>query len=342
MTVTDPTIPDKDKKRIYIHGRTHTSETPSSWHLDGMINAVTANTPQGAAYRRQMIFYILPFTNPDGVVQGLSRSGALGVNLEINYGRPDSLTVPEVKAIKSILERLTAERPLDLILNMHSQVESTATYWVHTASSTSMPYYRVQLLLANLTMFQNPWFGKKDLSFSDIGSRYVEGWAWDRFAERTQAITFETPYTYYQLQPDRDWVTTDNLRQMGGRLINTVGQFFALPTPESIGVLPQKPKNMKQWELQTPQDKVYFGEGFYQAKQNNAKITYLSPVLAAGRYRIYRWIPGQAVEVSPQGSNEWVFVEEFALTKEGAYKKELKVPIGTQENAWLIIPAPSI
>ena len=337
MTVTDPSVPDTNKKRIYIHGRTHTSETPSSWHLDGLIDAITANTPQGAAYRKQIVFYILPFTNPDGVVEGLSRSGSHGVNLEVNYDRPDSQTVPEVQVIKKVLERLTAERPLELMLNMHAQVESMATYWVHTAESTSLPYYRNQLLLANLTMFQNPWFGKKDLSFSEGGSRYVEGWSWNNFQERTLAITFETPYTYYQLQPDSDWVTTSNLRQMGGKLLHAIGDYFSLSVPGRVVVLPQKPKNMQSWEYFAPQSDLYIGEGFYEAKRKNAKITYLSPVLPAGRYQVYRWIPGKAMDVSPSDSNEWVYMEDFVQTKEGVYKKEVKTLPGTFENALLLI-----
>ena len=338
MTVTDTSVPDTDKKRIYIHGRTHTSETPGSWHLDGMIDAITANTPEGAAYRRQIVFYILPFTNPDGVVEGLSRSGAHGVNLEVNYDRPDSLTVPEVKAIKSNLERLTASSPLDMSLNMHSQVEAMATFWVHTPQGTSQAYYRNQLLLANLTMFQNPRFGKKDLSFSDGGARYVEGWMWNRFKERTTAITFETPYTYYQLQPDGDWVTTDNLRQMGGQLLHAVGEYFALSTPSRVLVQAQKPKNIKQWEFQMPEEEPFIGDGVYRAKRNNAKIAYHAPLLPAGHYRVYRWVPGKTVEVSPDGSNEWVFMEDFVQTKAGSYKKELKVSAGAVENALLIIP----
>lgn len=337
LTITDPSVSDSLKKRIYIHGRTHTSETPSSWHLDGMIDAITANTPEGAAYRRQMVFYILPFTNPDGVVEGLSRSGAHGVNLEVNYNRSDLLTVEEVRSIKKTLERLTAERPLDMILNMHSQVESMATYWVHTAQSTSLSYYRNQLLLGNLTMFQNPWFGKSDLSFSAGGSQYVEGWTWNRFRERTLALTFETPYTFYQHQPEGEWVTTDNLRQMGKQLLHAVGEYFALSTPARVVVPAQKPKNMRRWEFQIPEDESFIGDGLYLAKRKRAKITYQSQALPAGHYQVYRWIPGKAVELSPEGSNEWVYLEDYVQTWAGSFKKKLKVGSGARENALLLL-----
>jgi len=338
LTITDPSVPDTHKKRVYIHGRTHTSETPSSWHLDGMIDAITANTPEGAAYRRQMVCYILPFTNPDGVIEGLSRSGAHGVNLEINYDRPDSLTVAEVRAIISTLERLTAERPLDMALNMHSQVEPAATWWIHIGEFSSATYFRNQLLLGNLTMFQNRWHDKRDLRPAEGGARYVEGWIWNRFEDRTLAMTFETPYTHYHLDPESDWVTIHNLRQMGRQLLQAVGEYFAFSTPERVLVQAQKPKNMKHWDFLSPEDELYIGAGFYQAKHKSAKIDYISPVLPAGHYRVYRWAPGKAVEISPDGSNEWVFMEEFVQTTPKAYRKEVKATVGAQENALLIMP----
>jgi hypothetical protein len=36
ITITDPTIPNTNKYRVWIHARTHPGETPSSWHFDGL------------------------------------------------------------------------------------------------------------------------------------------------------------------------------------------------------------------------------------------------------------------------------------------------------------------
>ncbi len=232
MTITDTSVSDSQKRRIYIHGRAHSSETPASWHLDGMIDAILANTPHAKAYRKQMIFYILPIVNPDGVENGLSRSNSQGIDLENNYNTSDSLTAVEVQAIKKTLGRLCFERPLDMVLNMHSQITPHLTYWIHTASSTSQVFYNKQMLLANLTMALTPLFGKDDLLFSDLPKNCLEGWIRERFGDQTLALTFETPYTYYNKLPYGTWVTLENLNSLGEISLCAIGDYFKLSTPE--------------------------------------------------------------------------------------------------------------
>ena len=336
LTITDPSVPEAQKLRIYIHGRIHTSETPGSWHLDGMIEALQANTPQAAAYRRQMVFYVLPFTNPDGVIEGLSRSNVLGVNLEINYDRPDSLTMPEVRAIKAKLSELTAERPLDMVLNMHSQVASMLTYWVHTVKGTSALYFRQQLLLANLSMFQVPAFAKSNLSFADGGSRYVEGWLWNQVREQTIAITYETPYTYYALNPHEDWVSIENLREIGGQLMDAVGDYYGLSVPGRYILQPEN-VNKKHWTMEASDDKVFMGEGYYQPRRARARLSYHADYLPAGNYQVFRWAVGDAVEISPEGSNEWVWVENIRQKADGKFSYTVEAD-GQPQNAILLLP----
>ena len=105
LIVTDKNISDKDKKIVYIHGRTHTSETPGSWHLDKMIDIITGDSQYAKDLRSNIVFYIIPFTNPDGVQEGLSRSNTNGINLEVNYNYNDSLTAQEVKNIKRFFRK---------------------------------------------------------------------------------------------------------------------------------------------------------------------------------------------------------------------------------------------
>ena len=116
LHITDPTVPAEKKARIWIHGRIHPSESPGSYLVDGLVESLTGDTPQARALRQQIDAYILPFANPDGVANGLSRSNAIGVNQEINFGRSDDSTVVEVKAIKRKLAELTRERPFDIVL----------------------------------------------------------------------------------------------------------------------------------------------------------------------------------------------------------------------------------
>lgn len=81
----------------WSHDRQHPSESPGSYLLDGLIGCLSDDTPEGAALRKGIDAYILPFANPDGVAHGLSRCNVTGVNQEINFGRSEDSTVVEVK-----------------------------------------------------------------------------------------------------------------------------------------------------------------------------------------------------------------------------------------------------
>ena len=148
LHITDPNVPASAKKRLWFHGRQHPSETPGSWLLDAFLEKLTSDTPEARSLRAQIDAYILPFANPDGVFNGLSRSNVTGVNQEINFGRSDDSTVVEVQAMKAMFRKLHDEQPIDLVLNNHSQHADCAIYWMHTSSSTSIEYARKQWVFA--------------------------------------------------------------------------------------------------------------------------------------------------------------------------------------------------
>jgi len=223
LDVTDSNSKDRPKKRVWIHGRIHPSETPGSYLLDGLVSKLLDDSPESVQLRKDAEFFILPFANPDGVANALSRSNAEGINLEINYNRPDDSTAVEVKAIKSTLERLTAQQPFDIALNNHSQLSGEATFWVHTAESTSQAFFISEMTFANLCCIYSPYMTVQDLAFSNVGSRYVEGWFWDHFRERTLALTLETPHSFYS---SGEWVTTDNLKLFGEQVLQAIATYL--------------------------------------------------------------------------------------------------------------------
>ena len=303
LTVTNRAKDNKDKKSVYIHGRIHTSETPGTWHLDQMIETITGDSKYAQDLRDNIIFYILPFTNPDGVQEGRSRSNTNGINLEVNYNSPESVTAQEVKNILGFLKGVTSEKELDLVLNMHSQSLSQVTYWVHSAESTSDDYYKRLLLLSNLTINDNPYFRKDDLKFSKHASRYVEGWFYDNFHGKTVAITFETPYTFYNNKPDGEWVSLENLRSQAMNSVYAIGDYLEIPSSERIIV---KEKGGKGFKKAKDKNHVYFGNSYLVAKKNGATTKYTVKNLPAGNYDVYKWNAGATEKISPEGINEWV------------------------------------
>ncbi len=305
ITVTDNSVPDTQKRRVWIHGRSHPSENPSSWHLEAMIDQITSDSPYGRALRQNAVFYIVPFINPDGVIGGYSRSTSTGVNIEINWDRPDSLTMPEVKALKKTLESLTAEAPLDVLLNMHSQIASSVTYWIHTAESTTPWFFKEQLMLSSLTINYTPHYRPKDQCFSAVAPRYVEGWIWDRFGEKTLAITFETPYTYYNEDREGTWVSVENLQELGHSVLYAVSDLYNLGTPYRKVVNVHGGRVPGGWESSDDTGNLFFGDYHLVSLREGARLRVTVPNLQKGEYQLYEWLSGPAAEVFPDDTNIW-------------------------------------
>lgn len=317
----------KGKKIVYIHGRVHPSETPASWNLDGIIDGITANSQMAKELREQVVFFILPFTNPDGVAGGCSRSNMEGINLEINWARGIEQTAVEVQNMKRFLNSVLSKRKIDMVLNMHSQIANHVTYWVHTASSTSDNYFRKLMLICSTTTSGNPYFNNNELSYSATAERYMEGWFWNQFKNRTPALTFETPYGYYHNDSTGIWVTTDNLRKMGmENNLASIMDYLQISTSDRVLLAsPSSRKGMKA--IRT--DRYVTFTGKVMATKNNAtkaETSYKIKKFKPGNYDVYIWVPGKVDDKDELGTNRWKFVESITNTVYGkfVYKYELK------------------
>ncbi len=334
LTITNRMSPKpaKEKKVVYIHGRVHPSETPGSWHLEGMIDILASDTPYANALRDNAVFYIVPFTNPDGVVEGMSRSNGEGINLEVNWNDPEEVTAQELKNLRHLVENFvgikndmglpTAGQGVDVFLNMHSQVANFVTYWVHKAEGTSEKYFKELMLLCNLTINDNPYFGKDGLCFSKVSPRYLEGWFWDKAAEKTVAITFETPYTFYNKNSQGEWLTIENLQKMSWNNVWATADYLGIGAPYRTVV--SEPKKASKFTTNSDTNHFYFGESYLVANVDGAKIKYKVKNLEPGEYCIYKWRVGENKNISDKGENEWGEpIGKVVMNKKGNTKVEI-------------------
>lgn len=324
--------PISERKVVYIHGRVHPSETPGSWHLEGMIDILASDTPYAKHLRDNAVFYIVPFTNPDGVVEGMSRSNGEGINLEVNWNDPEEVTSQEVKNLRNLVENFvgikndmglpTAGMGVDVFLNMHSQVANFVTYWVHKAEGTSDKYFKELMLLCNLTINNNPYFGKDGLCFSKVSPRYLEGWFWDKAAEKTVAITFETPYTFYNKNSQGEWLTVENLKKMSWNNVWATADYLGIGAPERTVVA--EPTKVSKFTTHTDNGHFYFGNSYLVAKEEGAKVKFKVKNLPAGEYNIYKWRVGECKNISDKGENEWGEpIGKLVKEKKGSAKVEV-------------------
>lgn len=327
LHVTDESVPSSEKKLVWMHGRTHPSETPGSWLFDGLIEKLTSDDPQSKELRRKIDFYILPFINPDGVANGLSRSNITGVNQEINFARQDDSTVVEVKAVKAMFEKLTVDRPFDIMLNNHSQLDDFATFWMHKAESSSAAYQGRLWALAGLTCSMNPYIKPTDMSFSNMADRYAEGWCWNHFGDKTVAVTLETPYNCFSSNQDGEWASTENLKAFGERVLQAIAEFLQVSTSERIIV--ETPDTLEAgWEYSSD-EYSHLGENGWIALKADAIVKYNLESLPKGEYTVYRYVSGRNIhpkkgsffkDAEDPGIHGWVEIGEHSQKATGRYK----------------------
>lgn len=287
IRITDTTVPDSGKKRIWIHARTHPGETPSSWHFDGVIEKLLSNNDVISEYRKKMIFYCIPFTNPEGVYYGRSRTNYDGVDIESNWNKVDSLTTKEVKILKQRMTQINQQKVVSVFQNLHSQAAAYCTFWIHTAASTSNLFYKKEMMFCNLNISDNPYFVQSDFSFSSLSMTFPEGWQWANWGEAIMALTYETPYDFYSTG---SLVSNDNLKYLGERLVYSIAEYLYVNHPKHF-VMDNK-NITTQWSTDTS-GSYFFGDNFITTTQTNNKgpAVFTSEQLQSGKYSVYGWWP---------------------------------------------------
>ncbi|CAG2181824.1 unnamed protein product, partial [Oppiella nova] len=88
-------------------GRVHPSETNSSWILKGCIDFLLSDKMSAKKLLESYVFKIIPMSNPDGVINGNSRTGAQGEDLNRQWRRPNPLLHPTVYHMKALIKYLS-------------------------------------------------------------------------------------------------------------------------------------------------------------------------------------------------------------------------------------------
>ncbi len=125
-TITDPAVPDAQKKVVWLMSRQHAWETHTSYCIDGAIRFLLADVPEAARLRRQLVVCVLPMMDPDGVARGGTRLNQLGYDTnrhwnEVRLNDPAACKkMPEIAAAKrAIRDWLAAGHRIDLFLAFH-------------------------------------------------------------------------------------------------------------------------------------------------------------------------------------------------------------------------------
>jgi murein tripeptide amidase MpaA len=113
------------RKRCWVIARQHPSETQGGFFLEGMLDRLLdPSDPVATALLDRAVLYVVPNMNPDGTANGLSRSNALGVNLNREWVAPSRERSPEVLCVRDRMEATG----VDFCIDCHADAELTCNF----------------------------------------------------------------------------------------------------------------------------------------------------------------------------------------------------------------------
>lgn len=348
MVLTDTSVPDENKKRVWIHARTHPSETPSSWHFDGIVQELLKDDDAVDYYRKNIIFYLYPFNNPEGVFYGRSRTNYYGVDQERDWNFSDSETSSAVLLLKNRMEEINSEKVLSVALNLHSQASAYPTFWIHTASSTSDYFYRREYQFSNLAISDLPYFVHSDYRESNLRRYFPEGFMWATQNDKILALTYETPYDHYS---NGEWVTNENLFEFGSTTVYGIAEFLELSHSKRIIIDNSSASSSGFWrtfdtDVNPSSGDAYnfYSDDFYyiEAGTGDSKIAYETETIESGIYDVYAWWTSHADNASntkfliAANGDEWVS-EKSQKTSGGQWNLLSTIQLNDSSNITVTI-----
>lgn len=243
-TLTDTTVPDAGKQRVWVHASVHPSETPASFTAEGLVGWLAGGSDEGRTLLADTIFNVVTMANPDGVALGNYRTTSTSVNLETQWAAPFTSSVPEIVALRSTIEGFMGTaaapgaNPITMLLNLHAaHIETYPFHFVHRAS------YPTSGVTADVRALENRWVtalkgrsGFAALRSTDpqstlSGRGYVESMMHDRSTlepewDPVMAITFEGTY---QAGPTAGVPNTDDdYRRLGADMGWAVADYYGI------------------------------------------------------------------------------------------------------------------
>jgi hypothetical protein len=126
VELTDGSVPDAGKKRVWIHAGIHPAETTSYFTVEGLVQWLLSGDPYAEVLLNHALIELCPMVNPDGVFLGNYRTNANSSNLENEWSAPYASTQPEIVALRTAIEgymgtvAIPGSNPIRVLLNLHS------------------------------------------------------------------------------------------------------------------------------------------------------------------------------------------------------------------------------
>ncbi|NXI94423.1 CBPC2 carboxypeptidase, partial [Psophia crepitans] len=118
LTITSPAAATA-KRAVVLSARAHPGESGGSWAMRGFLDFLLSAHADAQLLRQLFVFKVVPMLNPDGVVVGNSRCSLAGRDPNRAYGTALRGSFPGVWHLRSMVERVLAEREVVLYCDFH-------------------------------------------------------------------------------------------------------------------------------------------------------------------------------------------------------------------------------
>nr|XP_045755054.2 cytosolic carboxypeptidase 6 [Mirounga angustirostris] len=124
LTITSPDNlrEGAEQKVVFITGRVHPGETPSSFVCQGIIDFLISQHPIARVLREHLVFKIAPMLNPDGVYLGNYRCSLMGFDLNRHWLDPSPWAHPTLHGVKQLIIRMynDPKTSLEFYIDIHA------------------------------------------------------------------------------------------------------------------------------------------------------------------------------------------------------------------------------
>ncbi len=213
LEVTSPLGSDQDKALVWAVARQHPGEPEGSHMMEGLINWLLGGSAEADALLESARVFLVPFLNPDGVLEGNQRVNQAGLDLNRQWVNPTPTTAPTILATALKMLELDAQGDgTRIVLDFHGAPPSRSNFFIYNDVASVPPdvFDEMQTLL-NRAISLNPDFAPLQRSTArpvNQGER-TRSWAYQFLG--THGLTIEAsgvdtpdgPFAGQQMTEDR-------------------------------------------------------------------------------------------------------------------------------------------
>jgi len=226
LTVTDKSIPDSEKKSVWLQFRVHGDEMEQSYIFEGLVDYLLSDDSLSIAPQalEKIVFKLIPAINPDGIVNNTRRN----VNdVDMNRIWVDSTNheteEPEVRLVHDALDDwiLNQGHKVHFAIDKHGWGSGHDGGYRTLASVAGNAYVADQSTFLGHMIHFDPWQRWQDWTFS------TGAWGMARLALRRQhGLNILTWETTSGVRYEGSETTIESLKEEGVALVKAIYRYL--------------------------------------------------------------------------------------------------------------------